>query len=125
MPDHGHFLWLGVSDGSHQQLGMRMLRRGWNELLKGEGNILQRQAYDHVLKESERERGAFQSVAQYIFENPVRKELVTAWKDWEFSGCAVPGYPRLDICGEHFWENFWKAYNQQISLQTGCRNSCR
>lgn len=68
MPDHVHFLWLGWSESSDQKRAIALFREAWNlELLRG-GRELQRQAYDEVLREAQRDRGAFGTVANYIFE---------------------------------------------------------
>jgi REP element-mobilizing transposase RayT len=108
MPDHAHFLVIGLHGDSDQRAGIAMLRRSWREILPA-GICLQRQAYDHVLRETERERGAFASVAHYILENPVRAGLVEERDAWPYSGSLVPGYPSLDPARETFWESFWLA----------------
>jgi hypothetical protein len=71
---------------------------------------LQKQTYDHVLKEHERRRNAFARVCFYILENPVRAKLVESAQDWPFSGAIVPGYPSLQPFDEEFWPIFWKVY---------------
>jgi putative transposase len=111
MPDHSHFLWIGANDGSDQKLAAKLLREAWNHELRMSGPELQRQAYDHVLREDERERGAFGTVANYVLENPVRAELTERWQDYEFLGALVPGYPRLDPRDDDFWERFWRIYD--------------
>lgn len=108
MPDHAHFFVVGLGATSDQKAGIEMLRRIWAKLLP-EGFALQRQAHDHVLRESERERGAFSAAAFYILENPVRAHLVEKRADWPYSGSLVPGYPSLDVRNENFWESFWLA----------------
>lgn len=91
MPDHVHFLWLGWSESSDQKRAIALFREAWNlELLRG-GRELQRQAYDEVLREAQRDRGAFGTVANYIFENPVRAGLVEDWRSYFFSWCARTG----------------------------------
>jgi REP element-mobilizing transposase RayT len=110
MPDHAHFLWVGWSDASDQRKAAALLRAAWNRELRCRGCALQRQAHDHVLREEERERGAFTAVAAYVFENPVRAGLVEQWRDYPFLGALVPGYPELDPRAEDFWERFWRIY---------------
>jgi hypothetical protein len=75
----------------------------------------QPQAFDHVLREEERERGAFSRVAHYIAENPVRAELVAEAKAWPYTGCMVPGYPTLDPRSEKFWDVFWKVHMARVT----------
>lgn len=52
MPDHGHFLLLGVAKASDQLRAVSYFRRQWNSLLKPT-YALQHQAYDNVLSETE------------------------------------------------------------------------
>jgi len=109
MPDHGHFLAQGVSEDADQALFSRFLRARWNGLLRSLGHELQRQAYDHVLRDEELEKDAFESVAFYLAENPVRAGLVDSAGDWPFAGTIVPGYPDLDVRREGDWERYWKV----------------
>jgi putative transposase len=108
MPDHGHFLWVGSSATSHQKRAATLFRTGWNEELGLSGRKLQRQSFDHVLREKEREHFAFSAVSHYILENPVRAGMAANWKTYPFSGALVPGYPGLDPRMPDFWERFWK-----------------
>lgn len=113
MPDHAHFIWLGTSDRSDQRKAVAFFRRTTNPLLAP--HRWQREAYDHVLRENERKRGAFSAACQYVLENPVRKNLVTERADYPFSGALVPGYPDLDPRRGDFWEVFWKVYQRMIA----------
>ena len=114
MPDHGHFLWLGVSPQADQRKASPFFRRHWNRLLKAKGCELQLQGFDHVLREEERERGAFGAVASYIMENPVRANLVTDWRTYWYSGAVVVGRPELDPRADDFWERFWRQWNSLV-----------
>jgi REP element-mobilizing transposase RayT len=111
MPDHGHLLLIGLNASSDQLGAIKWLRREWNHLLRPVK--LQRQAYDNVLRESDRERDAFADLVGYILRNPVRKELVDQWSAWPYSGTCFPGYPKLNPRQVYFWENFWKAVLEQ------------
>jgi REP element-mobilizing transposase RayT len=113
MPDHAHFVWLGGSPGSDQRRAVTEFRRTTNRLLAPLS--WQREAYDHVLRETERKRDAFATACWYILENPVRKNLVQDWKRYSYSGALVPGYPNLDPRRADFWEVFWKAYNRRVA----------
>jgi putative transposase len=113
MPDHGHFVWMGVASESDQSLAAEFFRRQTNAILCP--LRWQKESYDHVLRENERMRGAFQTVCHYVLENPVRKGLVPAWDGYEFSGAAVPGYPDLQPRRDDYWEVFWKIYNAKVS----------
>ena len=66
-----------------------------------------------MLRESERERGAFPDVVNYVLQNPLRKGLAEGSTDWPYCGACFPGYPKLHPRQAYFWENFWKAVNEQ------------
>lgn len=114
MPDHGHFLWLGTTEGSDQKAAVALFRAAWNIELSRGGRKLQRQAFDHVLREEERQRGSFGTVAGYVFENPVRAELADRWKEYPFLGALVPGYPDLDPREIDYWDRFWRIYEKLV-----------
>jgi len=120
MPDHAHFLWMGLWDGSDQRLGARFFRQHWNAALHERSVCLQPQAYDHLLCETERHPAAFEDTVLYVFHNPVRAGLVAEWQDWPFNGSLVPGFPALAVwpIGE-FWPRFWKIHNQERSRFSG------
>ena len=75
---------------------------------------LQDRPHDHVLREKERERGAFMSACQYVLDNPVRAGLCASRADWPFLGATVAGYPDLDPQVEDYWEKFWKIHNRLV-----------
>ncbi|MFT3829243.1 MAG: hypothetical protein QM691_05990 [Opitutaceae bacterium] len=110
MPDHGHFLLCGHAENSDQRAAVRLFRQAWNHLLAPSPR-LQRQAHDHVLREPQRECGAFQIAAWYILKNPVRAGLTNDWAAWPYSGCLVPGWPVLDPRMPDYWSLFWKICN--------------
>src|SRR5688500_3683464 len=60
MPDHAPFLWMGIHSGSDQLKACQFFRGHWNRLLRGKGFELQKQAYDHVLNEHEKNPEAFE-----------------------------------------------------------------
>jgi len=114
MPDHIHLLWLGLNDhGSDQRLAIGFLRKNLVEHLAPAD--WQRQPFDHVLRDKEREHDALVSIAHYIFENPVRAGLVGRWQDYPHFGCCVPGYPDFDVSADDYWERFWRCYNYLIA----------
>jgi putative transposase len=110
MPDHLHLLWMGRSESSDQIRAASFLRRAVNRLLHPE--VLQKQGYDHVLREKDRDRNAFQRAAYYILENPVRAGLVERAEQYGFSGCMAPGYPELDVHAAGHWDLFWRLMEQ-------------
>ena len=116
MPDHVHFVWMGVAPESDQLSGSVFFRRQF------ERNLApwkwQSQPHDHVLREDERLQGSFMATCTYIHENPVRKRLVANRESWPFSGCVLPGYPEMLPNGEGFWELFWRIYNHAVERQS-------
>jgi len=114
MPDHWHLVWIGVDESSDQRLATAFLRKNLASFL-GEAK-LQDRAHDHVLKENERERGAFQSACGYVLANPQRAELCREWAEWPYLGAMVPGYPDLDPRLADFWERFWKIHNRLVGI---------
>ena len=96
MPDHAHFLFIGLSDSSDQKNAVKFLRRAWNARLASAGCELQKQAHDHVLDESERNPSAFEDTLLYILNNPVRARLVEAREEWPFLGAIAAGFPEFD-----------------------------
>lgn len=115
MPDHLHLVWMGTSRESDQLNGMAFLRTHLKPLLTP--HRFQHQPYDNVLRDKERERGAFAKVCSYILANPQRKSLVQEPQDWKFRGAIVPGYPRLDPFEDDYWEKFWRIYGRQFEKE--------
>jgi putative transposase len=113
MPDHMHLLWLGLDEhGSDQRIAVEFLRKQLRvHLAPAEW---QHQPHDNVLRESDRERAAFASIAHYILENPVRAGLAGQWQDYLYTGSSVPGYPALELRDEGYWELFWRIYTRSI-----------
>ena len=120
MPDHAHLLLVGLTERSDQQRALSFLRRYTAQMFIPDGSESasatgqhlgwQKQAYDHVLREEERRGDAFQSVAHYIAENPVRAGLVETAGAWRFSGALVAGWPALDWRQSDFWDRWWSIF---------------
>ena len=110
MPDHIHLIWLGLRRDTDQRNGMSFLRTYLEPLLSP--HQFQPQAYDHVLREEERKRGAFARICFYILANPLRAKLVEETETWPYCGAVVPGYPRLHPLAEDFWPKFWKLFQE-------------
>jgi len=113
MPDHIHLLWVGIFDGSDQRSAVKYFRKQLNPVLEELGARFQQQAYEHVLREEERERTAFENVVEYIARNPERTGLVkeNCFREYSYTDCLVPGYPELKLWQEDFWDRFWRIYS--------------
>ncbi|MFI5459649.1 MAG: hypothetical protein ACHRXM_29850 [Isosphaerales bacterium] len=120
MPDHLHLLWVGILPTCDQLLAAGYFRKQLNPILAVFGAQFQEQGYEHVLREDERERSAFEIVFEYIARNPERAGLVkeNGYREYPYTGCLVPGYPELKIWDDKFWERFWRihAYLQEHGL---------
>lgn len=114
MPDHLHLLLVGILDGCDQLNAIKFLRTQLNLVLDKLGAQLQQQPYDHVLREEQRERHAFEGVVEYIARNPERAELVPPdhFQEYKYSGCLVPGYPDLSPWQKNYWDLYWRLYSR-------------
>ena len=112
MPDHLHLLWLGIVDRSDQRLAARFFRARLNLVLARLGVQLQKQGYDRVLREDERQEAAFADLVEYIARNPERAGLVgpERYREYPYTDCLVPGYPELRIWQGDFWQRYWRIY---------------
>ena len=115
MPDHLHLLWIGWSEQADQRNAMKHLRQHGNRLLARTGHRMQKQAYDHVLRESEKSRDSLSTLVDYIQANPVRSEICQDNSQYPYTGCLLPGYPEVDVWDPDFWDRFWRIYE---SLRT-------
>jgi len=111
MPDHIHFIWMGLSVYSDQKLAMRHLRNRFNQTLSRIGFELQDQPFDNVLQEDELQEEAFKSTCEYIARNPERAALVAMddYARYPYSGCLIPGYPELRPFAADFWTRFERS----------------
>ena len=108
MPDHVHLLLHGWNRQGDQKRFMRFLLRHSNVLLAETEHRWQPQAHDHVLRAEESDRYAYERLAGYIMENPVRAGLVSSAEDWPHTGAVLPGYPELSIWLPDYWERYWR-----------------
>jgi hypothetical protein len=117
MPDHLHFLWMGLRLDSDQINGMAFLRTYLEPELSPAK--FQPQAYDHVLRAGDRRKNAFAEGCRYVLDNPVRAGLVRHAAEWTFSGALVVGYPKLHPLEENYWAKLWKLYATKRHADAG------
>ena len=108
MPDHLHLVWMGLWLNSDQINGMAFLRTYLEPELSPAK--FQPQPQDEVLRAEQRKRNAFAKVCFYIAANPVRAKLIGEMEIWPFTGCIVPGYPKLNPLDEDYWSKFWRIF---------------
>jgi len=113
MPDHFHMLWIGILDATDQLPAIKSFRHSVNEVLKKIRYELQGQAYDHVLRDDERQETTVANVGEYIARNPERAGLVELdqFATYPYSSCIVPGYPELNPFQPDYWARFWRTYS--------------
>lgn len=111
MPDHLHMLWAGLADSTDQLTAMKSFRRDMNDALGKIGFELQRQPYDHVLKDEELETDAIESVADYIARNPERSGLTQSdvFASYPYTGCLLPGAAQLRLFTDEGWDVIWRT----------------
>jgi REP element-mobilizing transposase RayT len=117
MPDHLHFLVAGTSAASDQMLFVRALRRILNATFPDEV-LLQKQAYDHVLRPSEHGPAAFAATVFYLTQNPVRAELVANSEDWLFIASLVPEEQTLSPSDADFSSRWWAWWNRRVDRES-------
>jgi REP element-mobilizing transposase RayT len=108
MPDHIHFIWMGLARESDQLNAISFLRTHLEPKLKP--TKLQPQSHDHVLRAEDRLKNAFAKICYYITENPVRASLVNQPETWPYTNVLIPGYPNLNPFAPDHWDKLWKIY---------------
>ncbi len=106
MPDHVHMMSWNLQESTDGYLVVRFIRQHTAAALHP--FRLQKQAYDHVLSETERQPDQFEIACHYILENPVRAELCERAGDYPYSGSIVAGYPDLRVHADDYWDLFWR-----------------
>jgi putative transposase len=112
------FVLAGVREEADLYLAARFLRKHLEPALTV--GTLQKQGYDHVLREEEREQEAFAGICHYILQNPVRAGLAREAAEYAFSGSVIPGYPDLRIYEAGYWDLYWRICHR-LTAATSAR----
>ena len=106
MPDHLHLLVSGSRDDANCLAFMRTFkqRSGFAFRRSGGKRLWQHRFYDHIL----RPKDQWESVAYYIWTNPVRKGLCARPEEWPFSGSQTLDWKRLLRSPGPQWTPPWK-----------------
>lgn len=106
MPDHLHLLVSGSRDDSNCLAFMRTFkqRSGFAFQRSSGARLWQHKFYDHIL----RPRDRWESVAYYIWMNPVRKGFCDSPEVWPFSGSQTMDWKRLLRSSVPQWTPPWK-----------------
>ena len=104
---------MGILERSDQRMALQYFRTRLNQLLRKRGYQLQQQSYDRVLKNNDRQDEAVEDLVEYIARNPERAGLfpVDGYRDYEFTGAVIPGYPEIRIWQDRYWDRFWTTYS--------------
>ncbi len=105
MPDHVHILVEGQSINSDLRVYITKLkqRTGYSIRDASNGDLWQKRYYDHILRKAEDS----DSIAWYIWMNPVRQGLVNKPEDYPFSGSCTVAWPPNGTKPEE-WLPPWK-----------------
>jgi putative transposase len=105
MPDHVHFLAEGLTAASNLIRFVKGFKQATAYACRASvrGPLWEKSFYDHVL----RTRDSGDSVAWYIWMNPVRKGLCEDPADYPFSGSFTAPWPTSQRA--KFWTPPWKA----------------
>lgn len=106
MPDHLHLLASGTSSASDCLKFMRVFkqRSGFAFQRSSGERLWQHKFYDHILRAQDR----WESVAYYIWMNPVRDGLCDSPGLWPFSGSQTMDWKRLLRSPDPQWTPPWK-----------------
>jgi len=106
MPDHLHLLTNGTKENSNLLSFVDGFKQGSAfgfKQVTGE-RLWQKKFHDHILRSNER----WESVACYIWMNPVRKGLRKRPEDWPYSGSFTVDWKKLMALGIESWAPPWK-----------------
>lgn len=106
MPEHLHVLASGTSDDSDLLRFLRAYKQQSSySFRRTHGQKLwQKKYYDHILRPGDR----WESVAAYIWMNPVRAGLCVQPIDWPFSGSFTVNWKQLMTAPPEMWRPPWK-----------------
>jgi REP element-mobilizing transposase RayT len=106
MPDLLHLLASGVSGDSDCMAFVNSFKQksGYAFKQRTGQHLWQHKSYDHILRPGE----PWESVAFYIWMNPVRKALCAEPQDWPYSGSETLNWRRLLTPPEKLWTPPWK-----------------
>jgi putative transposase len=104
MPDHLHFLALGMAPASNLLAFAKSFKQktAYSYQKKHGLKLWQKNFYDHILRPNESPA----HVAAYIWMNPVRKGLCKNFEEYPFSGSFTR--PWKNSMGADFWVPPWK-----------------
>lgn len=95
MPNHVHIVFTILDTGKALSDIMKLIKGSSaisiNKLLNRKGNLWQAESFDRLIREEKE----MYNIVKYVLLNPVKANLVSDWKDWEYAYCH-PSYLVLD-----------------------------
>ncbi|HCY76570.1 MAG TPA: hypothetical protein DHV28_11680 [Ignavibacteriales bacterium] len=95
MPNHVHIVFTILNTGKTLSDIMKLIKGSSsisiNKLLNRKGNLWQAESFDRLVREEKE----LYNIIKYVLLNPVNANLVSDWKDWEYTYCH-PSYLVLD-----------------------------
>lgn len=87
MPDHCHIILEGKTESADTLLAMGRFKQhsGYWLYRNLRGVQWQKDFYDHIIRTDD----ATRKHVEYVLQNPVRKGLVTNWKEYPYKGSTV------------------------------------
>jgi REP element-mobilizing transposase RayT len=106
MPDHLHLLTNGTEDDADMLRFVSAFKQESAFTFKQRTGtrLWQKKYHDHILRADE----WWESVACYIWNNPVRKGLCKRAEDWPYSGSFTMDWRKLLSLGVEPWTPPWK-----------------
>ena len=106
MPDHLHLLTSGTEEVADLLQFADAFKQDSAFPFKQQTQqrLWQKKYHDHILRANEQ----WESIAYYIWMNPVRKGLCRRPQDWPFSGSFTVDWRRLLSLGIDTWTPPWK-----------------
>ena len=95
MPNHVHIVFTILDAGKSLSDIMKLIKGrsaiSINKLLNRKGNLWQAESFDRLIREEKE----LHNIVKYVLLNPVKANLVSDWKDWEYTYCH-PSYLVLE-----------------------------
>ena len=95
MPNHVHIVFTILDAGKSLSDIMKLIKGrsaiSINKLLNRKGNLWQAESFDRLIREEKE----MYNIVKYVLLNPVKTNLVSEWKDWEYTYCH-PSYLVLE-----------------------------
>jgi REP element-mobilizing transposase RayT len=87
MPNHVHIVFTILDTRKTLSDIMKLIKGSSaisiNKLLNRNGNLWQAESFDRLIREEKE----MYNIVKYVLLNPVKANLVSEWKNWEYTYC--------------------------------------